>query len=913
MTEDTQGKNPQPPLVDSILQCGKAAFDPEESESTRRANLLEFNTLLESSSSLALIPVLNLLIQPGRVQPWFRAPLASALARIPLRPRGVQHTIEFVFQVHASSSSSNFSASTGRGASISHESLNSVSRLLSSPPVGMSAEDWFAGIAPQLLSLLDGEGELDMDRTAAFVIGFGILGKKQFGAPGTPGWNAFVLPILGSLDPAAVKSEGNKRKPLQDSIDHVGGHKVLVTSADVAKGVHRLFILLSSHPHPSLSKRLLRPMLLPLWSLSFWPNCNEHNEKKIREPAKRLLRTLLQLSPASAETPGVPSPPSALSLLSTILRNINFKGRSEPGRARWVYATANNGDIQIEELRASVDGDNTHLNLASIEAATEAFISLLQSTPDLKPEISKLFMSLCKNWLAKSANTSKPAIITRPGQRDDSQADIESRLVEAKVMQKMINFLPESLVHDSLQVLDLVNEVLSNFLATHDGGEGCEDSVAVVLSLLNIVLTSPGFTETLEIKPLLTSIGSFLRSLSLYSFEVSTTAQNLLLLLQFCDSRNEPKPASMSTSTDQQVEDRKSYSLAMSYLTATDSPPPVRVQGLELLSDLIRANSAILNIPALLVIFSSLLQDNEEYIYLRVIRSFIQLSQRHPKSVMKDLIDRYVDPQEESELDQRLRLGEALLQVIQNNPLAFTGETSTSVCEGLLFVAGRRGYRPKTEQHQEKKNRRKRKQYNEANEAWGGEVPQLDEVLGETSEESEIMSQIVTGWESKRGLEDVRIRSSALSVLGSGIEANVEGIGSRIISTAVDLSIHILTLEPEPEKGILRRAAMLLLMTFVKALDSARAEGKKLGFGFVGQSLDDVRRIVEYVEGSDGDGLVRQHARDVIEGLEAWQINALIPPQREQPPLQELAGLRITPRGVEDSNGRLRARIEEVE
>lgn len=48
----------------------------------------------------------------------------------------------------------------------------------------MLAEEWFDGIAPQLLSLLDGDGEPEMDRAAAFVIGFGILGRKQYGAPG---------------------------------------------------------------------------------------------------------------------------------------------------------------------------------------------------------------------------------------------------------------------------------------------------------------------------------------------------------------------------------------------------------------------------------------------------------------------------------------------------------------------------------------------------------------------------------------------------------------------------------------------------------------------------------------------------------------------------------------------------------
>jgi hypothetical protein len=139
---------------------------------------------LPRTGVLALIPVLNLLIQPGRVQPWLRTPLISALATLPLRERGVQNTIEFILSVHPSNSRYEGSAGGTKGSGISHEALNSASRLLSSPPAGMSPEKWFSGIAPQLLSLLQGEGEPEMDRAAAFIIGFGILGRKQYGAPG---------------------------------------------------------------------------------------------------------------------------------------------------------------------------------------------------------------------------------------------------------------------------------------------------------------------------------------------------------------------------------------------------------------------------------------------------------------------------------------------------------------------------------------------------------------------------------------------------------------------------------------------------------------------------------------------------------------------------------------------------------
>jgi hypothetical protein len=139
---------------------------------------------LYSTNALALIPVLNLLVQPGRVPQWLRTPIISTLARLPLRPRGVQHTIEFILSVHPSNTGSNAPTSTGRGSNISHEALNATSRLLSAPPTGMTAEHWFQGIAPQLLSLLGGDGQPGMDKAAAFVIGFGILGRKLFGAPG---------------------------------------------------------------------------------------------------------------------------------------------------------------------------------------------------------------------------------------------------------------------------------------------------------------------------------------------------------------------------------------------------------------------------------------------------------------------------------------------------------------------------------------------------------------------------------------------------------------------------------------------------------------------------------------------------------------------------------------------------------
>jgi hypothetical protein len=152
---------------------------------------------------MALMPALTSLVQPDHVKPWLRPHILQALSLLPLRPKGVRSTVEFVLSVHPTTVQNPGSAqevtAESRGPSISLEALNSASRLISSPPSSMSAEEWFSGIAPQLLSLLDGEGGLEMIKVASFIIGYGILGRRQLGAPGVFWFRAVILIIANLL------------------------------------------------------------------------------------------------------------------------------------------------------------------------------------------------------------------------------------------------------------------------------------------------------------------------------------------------------------------------------------------------------------------------------------------------------------------------------------------------------------------------------------------------------------------------------------------------------------------------------------------------------------------------------------------------------------------------------------------
>lgn len=191
-------------LEEDIIKLGEVAYDPELSKEAAEAGIQEFDTFLERfanasvrsrcqkltifrTAAYVLLPALVSLVKPGdRVKPWLRPHISRALSFLPLRPRGVRSTIEFVLSVHpttAASAETRGQEAASKGPQISPEALTSATQLVCSPPQGVTPYYWFEHLAPQLFSLLDGNGGLDMVKVAAYVIGYGILGRPQFGAP----------------------------------------------------------------------------------------------------------------------------------------------------------------------------------------------------------------------------------------------------------------------------------------------------------------------------------------------------------------------------------------------------------------------------------------------------------------------------------------------------------------------------------------------------------------------------------------------------------------------------------------------------------------------------------------------------------------------------------------------------------
>ncbi|KAI0877152.1 hypothetical protein GGS24DRAFT_448958 [Hypoxylon argillaceum] len=905
-------------LVSALERNGTKAFQPTADAQSRAEGQRDFGALISRTGTSALISSLNTLIKPSRVPEWLRTPLVDILTLLPQRPDGVRATLEFVFSVHPSSTvkASEAAIPQKQGANITMEALKMASTLLSVPPASVKPENWFPGIAPQLLALLDGNNGPDLAKVAAYVIGFGVLGRKQFGAPGTAGWREFAEPMLACINPS-LSSKESLTEPLvfsagPDEVVDLRKRTILVQADALHLALKRLSSLLNSHPNPGLTKRLLNQLLLPLWALSSYAPPSTHVKERYCQLAQDLIEIYLKIS-GSADK------------FIEIMHSLLFSGSNGTTDPRWSYEQIGDSGLQVRRLHGDESTTPTQLDLMVLDSKVSAFVELLKRTAS-NTDLSTLFLRLFETSLGSREDTN---VIQMVASSDDS--DPISQLIQARILQAMMEQLPDKLISNSSQLLELVSKVLGEF-----GTESAnDDAVPVALSLLNLVVTVPNFQRKDVPEKTLTAIETSLSRISLArEVDTSQTAHNLSQLLRYRDELEDPtdRPTAL---TDRQIEEKRTYNLAISYITQADSPPPVRSEGLNLLGILIKSNSAILDIPATLVLLSSILSDDDEYISLRVIKLLVQLSERHPRSTIREVLDQYVDTTERQNTDTRLRFGEALLQLMQRLGETFAGDIAMSIGEALLALAGRRAHRPKTEERQaraEQTAARKRKakgklgnnsqallSLDDEDDDVGMD---LEEQTPEEQTRNALLARIVSGWESKRGSEDMRIRASALSLFASGLETNIRSFAPSLIDAALALSLDVLTLEAGVlEAGILRRAAVTVLLRFVYALGEARERGSHLSFGsgFTTKE-EDVVRVLGYAEKTDEDGLVRQHAQDALESLENFRLVQLVPYQRDQdvtPSVVKVAGLDTTRPSLPvldaDERRRAKPRIEEIE
>lgn len=907
------------------------------------------------------MPTLSAFLQ-AETAAWFKSTISKQIAHVPLRPGGVLHTIMFIASQVAPTLGQEAQSEPSNGPHFTVQGMMQISRLLSSVPQDVDPTTYFNAIAPQILELLDGD-DPDLKRTASYVIGNGILGKRAYGAPGAIGHSIFVEPVFAAL--TAELDDSSMRWLSHPSEGGIQSSSVIVVASDLIDlALKRLKSLALQHPNPGLVKRIVYPILLPLWGLACYSQQEQLTDT--HENVMALLQTYFSIS-------------VGIQPLKKLVDNLFWDGG-----LIWTYTKDSRGRVALKRRTDPERNQSDVIRLMdSLQSRVDLFVGLLGSDPSTEERTGDIFLHVSQTWLVQSHDAANAGASVKAERIGDSE-NILQKLVCAKVAEKLLDNFKDTLSRRPLRVLELIKQVIDGELHALSAKEKTKqsqkagkislsslasivpeenqnqdeasdqdtsESLSTAFSLLSTVLASPEFAISQETKTLLESIKEDLDQLipllpSALS-KPATTSSMLLDIQLTSPEHDDTKP------TPPHITDLETHRQALANLNS--DLPPVQAEGFSLLSKLIMNSSPVLDIPSTLTLLLSIITDvsettaNDEFIYLNAIKLIGTLASRHPRTVVKTLVDNYTDKSEQRTLDQRLKIGESLLRTAQDLGEALTGETAKLLGEGIIAVAGRRGHKPQTQKarQQQEARERRQKEREERKQKQSG-LPNLADLIDsdsetETPEQNAHAAAIVAAWgagaPADEQPEDLRVRASALSILASAVQTNILGLGPAIVSSAVDLALATLMLEPAPESAILRRASVVLILDVLKALDSAREarNGKDIGFGFsltddgmlpgprdshargpstVG-SIPSMLRTLGFVEGVETDGIVRGHLRVLIESLEAWMEKSLmwgIGAQDGGEPSLELgdriAGLSVDPLAGRGSG---RPRIEEIE
>lgn len=745
----------------------------------------------------------------------------------------------------------------------------------------MTAEAYFAAISPQLLEMLD-DTHPDNPRAAAYIIGNGILARRKFGSPGGVGWKVFAEPIIQDLNPISAK-QGTARAD--------GLLPLLVSEASLSSSVGRLASLVLLHPNPGLTKRLVSPCLRPLWSLC----CFSKDLKRLNLFNKifAILCTYFRTS-------------VGIEKFITLSDNLLWDGEEF-----WMYGPGPTGGVEIRQRSKDAQGMNMVKMMGMVDCRVDEFLELLQSVDGEADDIGSLFVHVSKRCLVGEETNDGS---NRLDAIDDERKDPLQSLVYAKLTQKMLEKYKSKLAANSKRIVELVNQLLTGYVMEYEETEArrlgvsipsfaglreiidlspqsnrsafstgrsqqqedTAEMISISLSLLTNILSSPEFSIDPEIFTLFGTLRKNLTKLASPKMSLpmptNITASNILSLIDFHISAptsnfpadEGPKPL------DSYAADRKLHLQSLSYLA--DPLPPIRAQGLAQLTTLIAKPSPILDIPSTTILLQSVLQDEDEFIYLSAIKALGSLASRHPKTVVRRLVESYMDVTEDLQLDVRIKTGEALLKTIESLGGALVGDTVSLIGESMIAVAGRRGKKPKAAQTRHKDDQKAQALKKEADEAWGGEAPDFEPERQHLEDE-----RLLRAWTSPNlsaPEDDIRIRTSALSILSAVIETNILGMGAQLVSESIDLVLSLLKLEIAPDMAILRRAAVLVIASVVRVLINDKEE-KGLGWN-IGGGWEEVKRVLHIAEGRELDQVVSGHTRGVLEGLDEWQRRVLV-------------------------------------
>ncbi|KAK6331691.1 hypothetical protein TWF718_002237 [Orbilia javanica] len=834
--------------MDLVACLGELAFNPQTgSEEWQK----RFYSALDNIQTPILLPLLVPLILPT-TPPWFQKPLTTYLSSIPLtRLGGVKDELTFFID-------------PTKEIPTQRIALQQASKLIGSVPASSSPDQYFSVIAPQLLELLDETGNLGL---AASVVINDVFERRKKGVE-----KYFFPRLLRPLRP--TKSQ----IPPADEVED-GDIITLTEEEDLEKTINRISSLfLSSNGQSYLASRILGTLTLPLWGLWQFAVSIKATGSAFTKTPQDLLTAYMKLKPSSTA-------------LDEIVQNFGYNGDEH-----WIFTRGEMGQVKIVVRDTSLPSKT--VEITDIEERTPNFISLALATND--DVFTDFFLNLCRRWLGGG--------FTISAEGGDRAAF--GLLFQLKVLEGILEHHSERLTRRPEQVIILVKEILDshvrtlkkekerlealqnpsmntlgrimngeedfNNFVTDDNDETSSggDAIGIALQLLNsIVSTSFSRTVSEQEKKLLSTLQPSLRYLSSergVDGSIASLTRSLGLFISTQDipltdpMDGEVKPVDEKVSKQQQT-------LQTALLYLQDQMVPIRAHGLEMLKELIRERSSVIDVQTITKLLIDMLQDKESFVYLGVVKTLCELTDKHPGTVIGMLVAVYVDEEEKMGIDERLKVGEALMGTVQRLGETAVGKIAEEVGNVMVGLAGRRKRRYKEADEVKKENEaaaRRIKKEGEMDEEYRKVLNEARVEAGLDTTDGKVKVEEVEDdeqWISKVGEEDYRVRTSALSVLGVLFETNAAGVPVGVTIAAVEVALRILELERGKEQASVRRAAVHLISSILNGLEKrGTVELLKV---IPRERLEDIVRVLGYARATDDDGLVREQAGVLVEAL----------------------------------------------
>jgi hypothetical protein len=905
-------------LLDMIAANADLAYSPLREIDERLSSSKSLSTYLKNVSTSRLHQTLTVLIKASAPQ-WLRNGLSHHLSLLPMRPRGVRQTIEFLASYYDMPLPDGGQSSTGtaRRTLISPEAISQATKILTSVPSSLPERHYYSAIAPQLLSLLDGENGPELSSAAATIITNGILNKRTIGAPGTIGWEILIEPQIRALEPDLSTFAAIPSKELSAEI--------LVSQAALERSTKHLLALVSASINPALTGRILRPVLLQLWGLTAFDDPSPV-AKSSTATARQLLEIFLQRC-------------GNISHLELIRDNLSWDGE-----LAWIFGPGETGGIAIRKRRTEQQEPNIMEVVSRTDSRITKFVEILSKSQLDDELISDFFRQSLKSLLHISDTASDMSSKVLLRYEQDPIKDLST----VQLVQALLGHFGENLASKPHQILSLIDQLLLETVESlkmarkvHTLSNGpsldiisniarkkplpqiasdsdiSDDIVATSISLLNALISSQDFKKDVNVEIVLHSILSHLQNIEKMGSTLLSQPTLAAIKTAVSSVQSIAKFNQSITSAPKQDATQISSRLAESF---ANDPPPIQASTLHNLLQIIDHLDTPLDIPGLTTIILNQIRFNKDtYVHPFLYEALARLTaRRSPGYPIRAAVTAFRDPDEQTELNGRLRLGEAISTIVEtlaDETSDFTGEMSsimTTVATACIAVAGRRSTRTLEKMERDIAERKTKSDQRRAEKAWGGEIPNLanlqdqddderDDVTREKeTKDNAAIERIIRGWEGSGKIEDIRVRTTAMSVLGVVAERAGPLFSTELVSSAIDLALAILSFETEEDASILRRAAVLMFMSHLRAVDTGRENQIDVPSVDGGKWLE-VERALSLANKVDGDDLTRQNAAAVLESLEILRMKQLLGGQENETydsnslGLTRLQGLSVRP------------------